>query len=211
MTWGTGWGFPWGCLDGAFDFKALFNSKRWKQLDRAEQWDKLTTIMADIMSQPDGALVTQSGRVGIDSAYGDELDDWGELVDIKRNGMDDGLYVRAIKAAARKALGEADPGTIYDVVYIFAPDSKITLVEAFPASWIIWIHLLTEAEQRQVAAVLEGVPGLGIGAQAIVVDPGGAFQWSSTTGSVIVDRHWASTTGSVPSSESAGFASAVVI
>jgi len=211
MTWGSGWGFPWGYLPGAFDFNALFQSKRWKQLDRAIQYNKLMGVIADILSQADGAVVTQAGRVGIGAAFGDELDDWGLLVGIARNGMADELYQRAIRATARKVLGEADPGTIYDVVYIFAPDSKITLVEAFPANWIIWIHFLTLVEQKQVAAVLEGVAGLGIGAQAIVVDPEGAFQWASTTGSVTVTRHWSSTTGSVPSSESAGFSSAVVI
>lgn len=210
MTWGLGWGFPWGGL-GGFDFEALFQSKRWKQLDRATQYNKLMGVIAEILSQADGEVVTQASRVGIGAAFGDELDDWGAMVGIARNGMDYELYQRAIKATARKALGEADPGTIYDIVYIFAPASKLTLIESFPANWVIWIHLLTVAEQRQVAAVLDGVPGLGIGAQAVVVDPGGVFQWASTTGSVTVTRHWASSTGSVPSSESAGFASAVVI
>lgn len=208
MTWGSGWGFPWGCLLGAFDFEALFQSHRWKQLDRATQYNKLMGVIADILAQADGAVVTQASRVGIGAAYGDELDDWGAMVGIVRNGMDDELYQRAIKATARKALGEAEPGTIYDVCYIFAPTSKITLVEAFPANWIIWIHFLTSAEQTQVAAVLDGVPGLGIGAHAVVVDPNGVFQWSGPN-TPTVTRHWSGP--SSPASEHAGFAGVVII
>jgi hypothetical protein len=210
--WGESWGFLWPGDVESFDFDALGKSKLWKQLDYAVKMRELVALMAETWSELDAAIVAETQRVGIDAAVGDELDDWGLRLGPLRNGMTDDLYRRVLKVEARKALGEGDVQTIYDVVEIFsAGNAKATLVEAFPANWILWLHFLTLDEQEQVVAVLDGVPGLGIGAQAVIVDPDGVFQWGSTQGSVTVTKHWSSTTGSVPSSQSAGFASVRVI
>jgi hypothetical protein len=213
IGWGEEWGFLWPGGESSFDFEALGISRLWKQLDYATQVRAFVSIMAQTWSDVDGATMGELARVGIDAATGDELDDWGARIGpTLRNGMGDDLYRRVIKVSARKAINQADPQTIYDIVRIFSDgNAKITLAESFPANWVIWLHFLTLEEQAQVTALMDGVPGLGIGAQAIVVDPDGVFQWGSTTGSVTVTRHWSSTTGSVPSSESAGFASVRVI
>lgn len=211
IGWGEEWGFHWPGDAESFDFDALGKSKLWKQLDYAENVRKFVEFMAIVWSNVDGAAMDELSRVGIDAAVGDELDDWGMRIGIERLGMVDDLYRRAIKATARKAFGEGDVQTIYDVVSIFSPTAKATLLEGFPANWVIWLHFLTFEEQQQVGALMDGVPGLGIGASLVTVDPDGVFQWGSTLGSVTVDRHWSSTTGSVPSSDCAGFASVHVI
>lgn len=211
MTWGELWGGPWGGEGDAFDFHAFIESKLWKQLDYATQLRLLTTLMAELWTTMDAAVMAELARVGIDSQHGDELDDWGMRVNAPRNGMGDDLYRRVIKVETRKALGEGDVQTIYDIVAIFSPTAKATLLEGFPASWVIWLHGLTLEEQGQVGALLDGVPGLGIGAGAVTVDPDGVFQWGSNDGSVVVTRHWDSNDGSVPSSDKAGFASLDVI
>lgn len=212
MTWGLEWGFPWGGAPQHYDFSALFNSKRWKQLDRATQYRKLMETIASILASIDTDVVAEAARVGIAAARGDELDDWGDMVGILRNGMDDTLYRRAIKATARKSFGQADPQTIYDMVRIFSDGiGKATIIEAFPANFVLWLHNLSLAEQEQIGALMNGVPGLGIGAYLIVVDPDGVFEWGSNDGSVTVDFHWDSNDGSVSSSEKAGFASVAAI
>lgn len=212
MTWGMEWGSEWGGSLDHYDFESLNYSKLWKQFDYAVNLRKQVKLMADVSADPDAEALYQSGRGGIDSQFGDELDELGEMLGIKRNGMQDSLYIRAIKATYRKNFGGGDPTTLYDVVDIFTNNvGKITLEEVFPAKFIIWLHNLELEEQEQVTAILDGVRGLGIGAHAIIVDPEGVFQWSSTLGSVTVTRHWSSYLDSVPSSETAGFASSRVI
>jgi hypothetical protein len=208
-TWGSQWGSQWGGSEGAFDFRALLKSHRWKQLEFAENWIKLEQFMADALAMFDAWVTDEARRVGIDSAVGDELDDWGAMVGMPRNGMDDALYVRAIKARARATMGHGDPQTFYDVVAIFSGgNAKATLIEAFPAKITIWLHGLTYAEQRQVGALFDGVPGLGIGCFIVIVDPNGVFQWSGPS-TPTVTRHWSGP--SSPASEHAGFAGGVTV
>lgn len=209
MTWGLEWGFTWGGEPEAYDFKRLFDSHRWKQLDDATEYRKLMNLFGDILASWDAEIVLQAGRVGIAPANGDELDDWGAMVGIVRNGMADPLYRRAIKAKCRANLGQGDPQTIYDIVRIFSDgNAKCTIVEAFPANFIVWLHNLTLAEQKQVAALFDGVPGLGIGANVVIVDPDGVFQWAGPN-TPTVTRHWSGNNS--PSSEHAGFAGGVII
>jgi hypothetical protein len=212
MTWGGLWGGLWGGDDDVFDFEALGASRLWKQLDYATKVRLFVSLMAQAWAEVDGATMGELARVGIDAATGDELDDWGARIGpTPRNGTSDDLYRRMIKVSARKALNQADPQTIYDIVAIFGLGAKATLLEGFPASWVVWLHGLTLEEQQQVGALLDGVPGLGIGAAAVTVDPDGVFQWGANDGSIIVTRHWDSNDGSVPSSDKAGFASLDVI
>lgn len=205
--WGQEWGFLWPGDADSFDFDAFGKSKLWKQLDYAENVRKMVEVMAAVWAELDGATMSELARVGIDAATGDELDDWGLRLGPARNGTADDLYRRILKAEARKALGEGDVQTIYDIVTIFSPTAKATLMEGFPASWVIWLHFLTADEQKQVGALLDGVPGLGIGATAAIVDPAGVFQWGTASGPIT--KHWGSS--AAPSSEQAGFASGVVI
>ncbi len=211
MTWGGEYGFPWGGDAEHFDFETLGYSKLWKQLDYAQKLRALVAIMAEVWADMDSATQAELAKVGIDAQAGAELDDWGERVGAPRNGMGDDLYRRVIKVEARKALGEGDVQTIYDIVAIFSPTAKATLLEGFPANWIIWLHGLTLEEQDQVGALLDGVPGLGIGAGVVTVDPDGVFEWGDNDGLAAVDWHWDSNDGSVPSSDKAGFASSDVI
>jgi hypothetical protein len=210
IGWGEEWGFLWPGGESDFDFEALGASRLWKQLDYATKVRAFVSIMAQMWADVDGATMGELARVGIDAAVGDELDDWGARIGpTPRNGMADDLYRRVIKCSARKAINQADPQTIYDIVRIFSDgNAKATLVEAFPANWIIWLHFLTIDEQKQVAAVFDGVPGLGIGANAVIVDPAGVFQWAGPN-TPTVTRHWSGS--SAPSSEEAGFAGGVTI
>lgn len=209
MTWGMEWGGLWGGEVDSLDFDALFKSKLWKQQDYATQFRLLVEFLAAGYASVDGAIAAELQRVGIDAAYGDELDDWGlRIGPTPRNGVGDDLYRRMIKVSARKAWGEGDVSTIYDIVEIFSASAKATLVEGFPASWVIWLHNLTVEEQKQVGALLNGVPGLAIGAVAVVVDPLGVFQWSGPN-TPTVTRHWAGP--SSPASEHAGLAGVVII
>lgn len=207
VQWGDEWGFEWPGDPEVLDFEALGTSKIWKQLDYATNFRALISVMAQFWAHIDAAAVEENSRVGIDAAVGDELDDWGSRVGIDRLGMSDDLYLRAIKATVRKATGQGDPQTIYDILKIFAPAAKLTLVEAFPAGWMIWLHGLTIDEQRQAGALYDGVPSLGIEATAAIVDPAGAFQWGTASGPI--EKHWGSV--SAPVSEQAGFSSGVVI
>ena len=208
MTWGMLWGGHWGGEPLGFDFLAFDLSKLWKQLDYAVNIRKMTTLFAETWTEMDSVTMTYLSNVGIDAASGDELDDWGLIIGSRRNGTDDTLYRRMIKVEFRKAIGEGDIQTIYDVVEIFSPTASATVVEGFPASWVIWLHNLSTAEQHQVTALMDGVPGLGIGANAVVVDPGGVFQWSGPN-TPTVTRHWSGP--SSPASEHAGFAGGVTI
>jgi len=208
-TWGSPWGSQWGGSEGAFDFRSLLKSHRWKQLEFAENWIKFEQFIADAMTLFDAWVTDESRRVGVDSAVGDELDDWGSMVGMQRNGMVDALYIRAIKARARATMGHGDPTTFHDIVEIFSGGlAKATLIEAFPAKIIIWLHGLTSEEQRQVGALFAGVPGLGIGCVIVIVDPNGVFQFSGPN-TPTVTRHWSGP--SSPASEHAGFAGVVTI
>jgi hypothetical protein len=207
MGWGGYWGG--GPSIAPFDFKALFDSKRWKQLDFAENYEKIIQFMADTFAEWDGWIVAETIRVGVDAAVGDEIDDWGAMVGIRRNGMGDTTYRRAVKAKARANLGQGDIQTIYDIVAIFSDgNAKATVLESFPANYIVWLHGLTLIEQQQVGALFEGVPGLGIGAYIIIVDPDGVFAWAGAS-TPTVAKHWSG--ASAPASESAGFAGGVTL
>jgi hypothetical protein len=207
MTWGSEWGFLWGGDLLAYDFQSLFDSKMWKQLDYAENLRKLFNVAVVGLSDADDTAVTLSEAIGIDRALGADLDDWGARVGIARNGMQDDIYRRAIKATARKAFGQGDVQTFYDIMRVFTGASNnLTLVESFPANILLWFHNLTIDEQRQIGALYRGVEGLGIGLHMAVVDPAGVFQWAGD--------NWTPTRGfagdNASSSDSAGFAGGVV-
>ena len=216
MTWGMRWGTTWGGELDAFDFDALWRSRLWKQLEYAPNIKLLFGLLADAAAELDSDAVAVARSMTPDAAVSEALDDWGDRVGIRRNGMADDLYRRAIRASARKLVGEGDPSTFYDMMELFSDAGRITIVEQFPASILLWIHNLTAAEQAQFSALLRGVPGLGIGAAAIIASETGFFEWASNNasgddGSVAVDRHWASNDGTVASSQCAGFADVDVI
>jgi len=214
MTWGSEWGFLWGGDLVAYDFQSLFDSKMWKQLDYATNLRKLLNVAVIGLSDLDDNAVSRSEAIGIDRAIAGDLDDWGARVGISRNGMLDDIYRRAIKATARKAFGNGDVQTFYDIMRVFTGSANnLTLVENFPASIFLWFHNLSILEQTQIAALYSGAEGLGIGIQGAIVATSGVFQWSSTTYSPgTVTNQWASATGSsTPDSRATGFASVVVI
>jgi hypothetical protein len=201
------WGGLWGGDLLAADFQALFDSKMWKQLDYAENLRKLLNVAVVGLSDADDTAVTLSEAVGIDRALGPDLDDWGARVGISRNGMLDDIYRRAIKATARKAFGQGDVQTFYDIMRVFtgAPNN-LTIVESFPANILLWFHNLALDEQRQIGALYRGAEGLGIGLNMAVVDPAGVFQWGGSNWTVT--RGWGGDT--TTAADSAGFAGTVI-
>ena len=208
MTWGSEWGFLWGGDLVAYDFQSLFDSKMWKQLDYATNLRKLLNVAVIGLSDLDDNAVSRSEAIGIDRAIAGDLDDWGARVGISRNGMLDDIYRRAIKATARKAFGNGDVQTFYDIMRVFTGSANnLTLVESFPANILLWFHNLDLSEQRQIGALFSGAEGLGIGLSMAVVDPDGVFQWAGD--------NWTPTRGwtgdNTSPSDSAGFAGGVVI
>lgn len=206
MTWGSEWGSEWGG-EHAYDFQAKAYARVWKQLEYATNLHTLLDIIAELMSGVDAELDAIASQVGIDSALGEELDDYGKRFGVQRIGASDELYKRVIKATVRKAIGEGEISTFYDVIDLFSPTAKLTIVEQFPAMILIWIHNLTTEEMRRVADILRGVPALGIGAQATIVDSQGVFEWGGDETTVTCG--WSG--DAAPSSESAGFAGSAII
>ncbi len=205
--WGMDWGETWGGTLEAHDFEAEFRRLTWKHLEGLPNFQKLGTVMVELATETDANVIVEANRVGIDQAVGAELDAWGAMVTLPRLGAGDELYRRGIKAATIAILSQADPASIYDIVETVTPDSKILLIEQFPACFRIFFFNMTPDEQRIVGSLVGLCRGLGICALGVFLDTD-YFEWASTEASVVVDHHWDSTVaGSVDPIDSAGFGS----
>lgn len=208
MSWGDKWGSKWG--QPAFPFKEFGRAKIWKHLQYAPNIQAFVDILADCYAIVDEASTAVATKVGINSASGLELDDWGEMVGFPRNGADDDLYRRAIKAAARRLFASGKPDDFYDIVNALSPTATVRIAEVFPACMIVWIQSASVEESRIIAKLLDGVPGLGICAIWIEAEAQ-VFTWGHSTEAIPVEYSWDHSTGTIPADEKAGMAKANII
>jgi hypothetical protein len=210
MTWGNKWGDKWGAPLSAFSYQTFAETQIWKHLQYLPNIRALLDLIAECVGTLDVDIVQVATNVGIDSATGAALDDWGDLVDFPRLGANDDVYRRAIKAAARRLFASGRPDDFYDVISIASPTAIVKLLEIFPACVWVWIIASTVEESQILGSLLDGVPGLGICATWIESESQ-VFTWGHTDNDVPVEYHWGHTDGDIPDGEKAGFAFANVI
>ncbi len=225
--WGDSWGTPWGCpKDGTGDpdddqpfprtIADVCKFWLWWQYDRAENMQKLCAIFTVIFGELDDRAQQILNTRGLDGATGTELDAWGVMVNILRNGVDDNLMRRKIRAAARAALGQGQPRDFFDVLTLIAPDSNPRFAEVWPACVRLFFNAISLEEQKILFELMKQVPGLGICISYIEIDPSGqVFEFSYLESDVgIVPRvtfpitwHWDFFPDKdIPPNQKAGFA-----
>lgn len=214
--WGNQWGSQWGC--GTVDFRDVCQLYNWKQLEFADNYNLLCQIIVRIAQAIEATTSALQESAGIDNAHGLELDQWGEMLDERREGASDDLFRRLIKGKARKLYGSGTPDDFFDVVEAIQPNPGLTVLEAFPACVRVFFRNLNTEEQRIVFGLMNDVPALTICLQWIEVDPGGVFEFShldsppGVNPRVLfpIDRHWGHTDGDIPQNQTAGKAFLVV-
>jgi hypothetical protein len=134
-----------------------------------------TVIFSELEDKAQAVLNTR----GLDGAAGGELDAWGVLLGVVRNGVSDSLMRRKIQAAARAAIGHGQPRDFYDVMVLIAPDSNPRFAEVFPACVRMFFFAISNAERRIIFELMKQVPGLGICLQYVEIpDSGQVFEFS---------------------------------
>jgi len=198
--WGDEWGSPWGCpSDPPSKVEDICRRWLWWQYDRAPNMRTMcaifTTIFAEIERTGQRVLNTR----GLAGATGGELDAWGVLVGVQRNGVSDRLLRRKIQAAARAALGEGQPRDFFDVMILIAPDSNPRFSEVFPACVRMFFDAVSNEEKAIIFELMKQVPALGVCLQYVETDPNGhTFEFSYLESDVGVmprqtfgiDFHW---------------------
>lgn len=211
--WGSQWGSQWGCGDQ--DFHDICKIHEWKQLEFATNFQILCQIFANLALSAEGSINAMQDGSGIDNAHGDELDQWGDMLNQRRFGATDDLFRRQIKGQARKLSASGSPDDFYDVADTIQPKAGITILEAFPACVRMYFRNLTVEEQRVLFGLMvdqegvDGVPALTICMQFVDVDPDGVFEFSylnDDSSLFPIDHHWSHTDGDIPSSVTAGMA-----
>ena len=203
--WGAIWGGQWGCKP--LDYHDVCRSHLWKQLENAPNFKILCQILARIALSFESEINRMEAGAGVDNAFGDELDQWGFLLDERREGATDDLFRRQIKGKARKLLGSGTVDDFFDVVDAIQENAGLSVVEAFPACVRLFFTNLTNEEQRVVFGLLTDVPALTICLQWIDVDPDGVFEFSYLNEDLTlfpIQRHWAHTDGDIPANQTAG-------
>ena len=178
--WGSQWGTQWGCAPGLPNkVEQICKFWLWWQYDDKPNMQTLcaifTVIFSDLEEQAQVVLQTR----GLDGATKGELDAWGLLVDVTRNGVSDDLMRRKIKAAARAALGQGQPRDFFDVMTLIAPNSNPRFAEVYPACVRMFFDAVSNAEKAIIFELMKKVPGLGICLQYVEVDDSGqVFEFS---------------------------------
>lgn len=225
--WGSPWGSSWGCKgEGTGDPDDDLPFPRtmadvckfwlWWQYDRSTNMQTLCAIFVTIFSELDDRAQQIINTRGIEGASGGELDEWGLVVGVLRNGVNDTLMRRKIKAGARAALGQGQPRDFFDVLTLIAPDSNPRFAEVWPACVRMFFSAISNDEKRILFELMKQVPGLGICINYIEVDPSGqVFEFSYLESDVgIVPRitfpitwHWDFFPDKdIPAGQKAGFA-----
>jgi len=178
--WGSSWGTSWGCAaDPANKVEDVCKFWLWWQYDRAPNMQALCAIFTVIFSELEDKAQAVLQTRGLDGATGGELDAWGVLVGVVRNGVSDSLMRRKIKAAARAAIGHGQPRDFYDVMVLISPDSNPRFAEVYPACVRMFFDAVSNAERRIIFELMKQVPGLGICLQYVEVDDSGqVFEFS---------------------------------
>lgn len=214
--WGSGWGTQWGCeLDPVDKVGSLCDLWLWWQYQRAPNMQALCRIFTVIFEELEAKSQRVQTRIGVDRAVGGELDAWGVLVGITRNGVNDALMRRKIKAAARAALGQGQARDFFEVMILITPNSNPRFAEVFPACVRMFFTAVTLQEQEIIFELMKQVPGLGICLQYVEVDPTGqVFEFSYLESPVgdprvtfDVEFHWDFFPDlDIPPNQKAGFA-----
>ena len=215
--WGSAWGTSWGCeADPPSNVEDVCKFWLWWQYDRAPNMQGLCQIFTTMFGEQEAKAQDIQARVGLDGARGGELDAWGVLVKIKRNGVSDDLMRRKIKAAARASYGEGQPRDFFDVMTLIAPNSNPTFAEVLPACVRMFFDGVTQDERLVIFELMRQVPALGVCLQFVEVDdPGELFDFSYLESDVgisprvtfDIEHHWDFFPDlDIPASQKAGFA-----
>lgn len=179
--WGEEWGSPWGCPgEPPSKVEDICRLWLWWQYDRAPNMRAICSIFTTLFAEMEAKAQEIQARIGLSGARGGELDAWGKLVGVERNGVSDDLMRRKIKAAARAALGQGQPRDFYDVMTLIAPNSNPKFSEVFPACVRMFFETVSNEERRVIFELMRQVPALGVCLQYIEVDDddGQVFEFS---------------------------------
>lgn len=178
--WGSSWGTAWGCLEDLPNkVESLCKLWLWWQYQRAPNMQTLCRIFTDLFSELEDQAQTIMDRVGLLGATSGELDAWGVLVGVQRNGVSDTLLRRKIQAKARASTGHGQPRDFFDVMTLIAPTSNPSFAEVYPACVRMFFTAVTANEQAIIFELMRQVPGLGICLQYVEIDPSGqVFEFS---------------------------------
>lgn len=215
--WGSQWGTSWGCeADPPSKVEDICKFWLWWQYDNAPNMQALCAIFTVIFSELEAQAQNVLNTRGLDGATKGELDAWGVLVDVTRNGVSDSLMRRKIKAKARAALGQGQPRDFFDVMILIAPNSNPRFAEVYPACVRMFFDAISNAERLVIFELMKQVPALGVCLQYVEVDPSGqVFEFSYLESDVgVVPRqtfdvqfHWDFFPDlDIPPNQKAGFA-----
>jgi hypothetical protein len=178
--WGSQWGSQWGCGTG-IPSKVEDICKRWLwwQYDNAPNMRTLCAIFTTLFSEQESKLQDVLQTRGLNGASGGELDSWGVMVGVSRDGVSDILMRRKIQAAARTALSQGQPRDFYDVMTLIAPDSNPRYAEVYPACVRLFFEAVDNDTKRIIFELLRDIPGAAICLQYVEVDESGqVFEFS---------------------------------
>ena len=215
--WGSEWGSPWGCEgDPPSKVEDICKFWLWWQYQRAPNMQALCSIFTTAFREQESKAQDVQSRRGLEGARGGEVDAWGALVGVTRNGVSDNLLKRKIQAAARASYVQGQARDFYDVMVLIAPNSNPTFAEAFPACVRMFFDAVTAEERLIIFELMREVPALGVCLQFVEVDdPGELFEFSYLEsdvgivprGTFDIERHWDYFPDlDIPAQQKAGFA-----
>lgn len=166
---------------GTLDYATTTQNRLFKQWEDDPEWLSMMDIIAASFAEVEGQLLEINDNRSVSTAFGVQLDDVGELVGRKRNGLDDADYRRAIIVDANTLFSSGTPWELTELVRTLYPDNAVSYREFYPASFVLTIFGLSFEEFKLTLDIMQDTPPAGVGALLEAIPPGEVFGPDSFT------------------------------
>lgn len=168
---------PIGDLDGTETARMRVYWQWQKDPSWLSQDDGATPGLAEIIGE--GMEIQREEHYQIDqlrwlsTATDSTLDEIGASVGLPRNGLEDGVYRRAIKARGASLIGDAGIDAVMRPARILLGDAAVSYSPSYPRAfcWVVNIALSVELLDLLVSLLEVSVAGSGIGACILLSPP----------------------------------------
>ncbi len=111
----------------------------------------LSLFARQVQEVEDTAWAILQGRL-LEQAVGEQLDQWGALLAVPRQGLIDGLYRNLLRAWLLILRSNGEPGRLAQIVALLTGRARVRYIPRAPAgaSWFVYTDALIEAARSQL-------------------------------------------------------------
>ena len=145
----------------------------------------IAEILLDQVQELEDAIIEVRDDTTLDNSIGAQLDQWGKLLGVPRDGLTDAKYRKLVKVIIDAYRSGGNPQNITAVLSVLADDAPVEYTPLFPANFMLGIVTDTPPAADELARWLDLVLSMrpaGVGLGALAQIPTGAFRFDSGPG-----------------------------